>query len=65
MEVAVVAAVDGSGVAARVDLFELADCRQLATQVTRLSAGETLAGDLQPDRRATPWPPARPEGRER
>ena len=63
MEVAVVAAVDGSGVAARVDLF--VTYRQLATQVTRLSAGETLAGDLQPDRRATPWPPARPEGRER
>ena len=64
MEVAVVAAADGSGVAARVDLFELAACRQLATQVARLSAGETLAGDLQPDRRATPWPPARPEDRE-
>ena len=35
MEVAVVAAIDGSGLAARVDLLELADCRQLATQVTR------------------------------
>ena len=43
----------------------LAVCRQLTITSCRPSAGETLAGEILSDWRATPWPSARQQGRDR
>ena len=63
IEVAVEAAVDdsGRGCACRPVHHSLPAAN---SQSYRPSAGETLAGELLPDRRATPWPSARQQGRD-